>query len=212
MHRWLSLLLICLAAPLASPVGAHPHIFIETRLELRVDDAGQLTGVEVTWIYDELYSLLVLEDYELDSDYDGILTDAEREQLTGFDMQWMEGYEGDLYVTRAGEKVTLKDPVPLETGFADGQIYSVHLRPVDPIPARDLLIKVYDPTFYTAYDLAGGVHVPGGCSVAIGKADLDAAYALVEQELGGRDVDIEDYPAVGHAFADEVRVTCEPSS
>lgn len=212
MNRWLSLLLICLAAPLASPAGAHPHIFIETRLELRVDDAGMLTGVEVTWVYDELYSLLVLEDYELDSDYDGILTDTERAQLTGFDMQWMEGYEGDLYVTRGSDKIALKDPVPLETGFADGQIYSVHLRPIDAVPAKDLLIKVYDPTFYTAYDLAGGVHVPGGCSVAIGKADLEAAYALIEKELGGRDVDIEDYPAVGHAFADEVRVTCEPSS
>ena len=40
-----------------------PHVFIDTGLDFIVDEAGQLTHVRVTWSYDALYSLLVLEDF-----------------------------------------------------------------------------------------------------------------------------------------------------
>jgi len=77
--------LLCLA--LATPLGAHPHIFVDTKLEVLVDAEGRLTHLRITWAYDEFYSLLVTEDRGLDPDYDGVLTDAEIASLNGFDMQ-----------------------------------------------------------------------------------------------------------------------------
>lgn len=96
MNKTLTLCLTLLAAPL----GAHPHIFVNTGLSFVVDDQNRLTHVQVTWAYDELYSLLLTEDLGVDSDYDGVLTAADTALLTGFDMQWIEGFNGDLVGTQ----------------------------------------------------------------------------------------------------------------
>jgi hypothetical protein len=49
------------------PVWAHPHVFIDAGISLMTDDDRRtITSVEVTWLYDELYTLILLQDYELD--------------------------------------------------------------------------------------------------------------------------------------------------
>src|SRR6056297_2811011 len=75
MLRALALLLTTLCAPAA---WAHPHVFVDVTLRFLPDAEGRLTGVEVTWAYDDFFSLLVLEDRGLDADGDMILTEAER--------------------------------------------------------------------------------------------------------------------------------------
>ncbi|MCV2892833.1 DUF1007 family protein [Lentibacter sp. XHP0401] len=206
--RFLTALFICFAAPL----GAHPHVFVETGLRLVVDESGQVAGVEVTWRYDELYSLLVLEDMELDSDFDGKLTQAELAQLDGFDLQWIEGFEGDLYAQAGAGKLVLGPPENRGTTVDAGHITSRHYRALADGP-KALSLKAFDPTYYTAYDLGLGVHMPAGCKSNVVKADLEAAYKL-EAELLGDDVDDPeaDYPEVGEEFADEVIVTCASDS
>ena len=89
---------------------AHPHVFVETGLRLVASESGAIQGVEVTWRYDELYSLLVLEDMELDADFDGRLTAAELQVLDGFDLNWVEGFEGDLYAKTAKGALGLGPP------------------------------------------------------------------------------------------------------
>lgn len=199
---------LCLAA-LPGAAGAHPHIFVDTALRAVLDPAGRLAGIEVTWRYDELYSLLIFEDLGLDSDYDGKLTEAEVKRLQGFDMHWIEGYEGDLYLTAGGAPLPLGKPEPRRTDIAEGRIETVHYRPLAaPVPPGAVTLRAYDPTFYTAYDLSGGVSAPEPCRVEIAPADVDAAYARVEKELGDRSADTEDYPEVGDAFADTVTLDC----
>lgn len=192
------------------PVAAqtHPHIFVDTTLRLVTDDSGRISGVEVVWTYDELFSLLILEDMGLDSDYDGVLTPPELAQLQGFDMNWIEGYHGDLFASRNGDDLTLGPPQPRSTEFGDGKITSVHFRTIS-APGDKVTLRAFDPTFYTAYDLTGGVAAPDGCEVRINRPDLDAAYAAVEEKLEDMPPDPEDYPPVGDLFADTVIVTCD---
>jgi ABC-type uncharacterized transport system substrate-binding protein len=205
-------------APIAS---AHPHIFVDTGVELIHDDNGRLTALRIHWTYDELFSLLLLEDLGLDDDYDGVLTEAETEALQGFDMQWPEGFEGDVYVTAGGAPVALGPP---ETGPAelrpDGMLTSTHTRPLArPVDsaAEAVVVSVYDPTFYTAYSILPAevsTDAPG-CETAVFTPDLDAAYAQLEAALAelGAVVDdpfeAVDFPPVGDRFAEEIRVTCE---
>ena len=106
--RWILTILTCC---LPIPAMAHPHVFIDTGLEFIVDEAGQLTHVRVTWAYDEFYSLLVLEDMRLDQDADGILSDGEKQVLSGFDAEWVEGYNGDLAIFSDGSPVKLSGPL-----------------------------------------------------------------------------------------------------
>lgn len=194
-----------LAAPLAQ---AHPHIFVQTGLTLVADEAGRLVGIEVSWTYDDFYSLLLLEDMGLDPDGDGALTPDELARLDGFDLNWIEGYMGDLYVTAGDAPVTLGRPEGRGTEVVAGQIVTRHYRSFAPVTGP-VTVKAYDPTFYTAYDLEGGVRVPDGCTLSIRPADLDRAYTLVEEALYKNPAMPDDaFPEVGEAFADVVEVTC----
>ena len=55
----------------AFPALAHPHVFIDTSLEVIFDDQARATGVRISWTYDEYFSLVVAEDHKIDLDYDG---------------------------------------------------------------------------------------------------------------------------------------------
>lgn len=191
--------------------AAHPHIFIETALRLVVDPAGNLEAIEVEWGYDELYSLLLLEELELDQDFDGSLTADEFAKLDGFDLKWIPGYEGDVYVTRGEDFLPLGKPESLGVELRNGRLISKHRRSLSG-PADGVMVQAYDPTFYTAYDLAGRVSVAGDCDAEIVVADVDRAYAALEELLFARpqrEVD-EQFPEVGQSFADQVWLSCKP--
>lgn len=205
---------LALLAP-ASLARAHPHVFISTTLALEVDAAGQLAGIEVTWAYDEMYSMLLLDELSLDPDYDGILTEAELDELDGYDLNWMEGFAGDLYVTAPdGRDVPLGPPEGLGVSF-DANVYaSRHRRaPLAPLAADGAVVKAYDPGFYTAYDLQGGVTLTGPgaarCALSIIPPEIDDAYEALAAELSELPPDAIDYPQVGETFADTIRLTCE---
>jgi ABC-type uncharacterized transport system substrate-binding protein len=210
--------LALLAALLPFPAAAHPHVFIDAGLTLILDDENRLTAIRVTWAYDELYSLLVLEELGLDPDYDGILTDEELATLNGFDMNWMEGFEGDTYASAEDGFLALGPPLDHETSMEDARIVTRHTRTVlNPPVARAVSVKAYDPTFYTAYEVSRGVAVEGGaaCDASVLPADLDAAYTMLEELLyGPRSVewDEDSFPEVGESFADEIRLTCASAS
>lgn len=230
---------LCAGGFTAAPAAAHPHIFVETGLKLELDGEGRLIGVEVTWTYDELYSLLVLEDMELDDDYDGVLRPDEIEKLDGFDLQWDAGFAGDLYALRAVEAGQAQGPSGAETAdgakavdeaeaetrelalgapqgrgarFKDGKITTVHFRPLAAQRAGGVMLRAYDPTYYTAYEISGRIEAPAPCRGVLRKPDLERAYAEVETRLGGRSASADDYPEVGEFFADTVVISCDPAS
>ncbi|GGX50253.1 polyphosphate kinase [Tateyamaria omphalii] len=204
-----SLIAIAAVALSAHVASAHPHVFVDTKLKVVVSPDGTLEGVEVHWTYDEFYSLLLMADLGLDPDGDGELTDGELARLNGFDLQWIEGFEGDSYVARNGKPVALGKPSGRGISVKDGRITSAHFRRAQG-PAAGVVIKAYDPTFYTAYHLIGPVATDGPCSATIQPADLDAAYTLVEELLYATPAaEAEDsYPEVGESFADTVTLSC----
>jgi len=208
-----------LTALLPMTAAAHPHVFIDTGLTLVLDAENRLTEIRVTWAYDELYSLLVMEEYGVDDDYDGALRPEELSVLDGFDMQWIEGFEGDTYLAKNGAALSLTGPLAHETSVENGRVVTTHTRRLAaPVALTSaVLVKAYDPTYYTAYSVSLGASVEGGtgCAATITPADLDAAYTMLEELLyGPRSAEFgeENFPEVGEAFADEVRLACVSGS
>jgi ABC-type uncharacterized transport system substrate-binding protein len=203
----------------ATPIAAHPHVFIDTGLELIFDGANQLTHVRVTWKYDALYSLLVTEDMGLDADYDGKLTEAEQTTLTGFDMQWVEDFNGDLEVLSGTEAIELSGPTEATATFDDGQITTTHLRAVlQPLTAADgFIVKPYDATYYTAYDVTLPLELRGtdSCRARVKMPVMGAELAALREELSKVELDAnpEDVglPNIGAQLAQDVIVTCSGS-
>jgi ABC-type uncharacterized transport system substrate-binding protein len=202
-------LIVVLLAGLPLRALAHPHIFIETGLRVDVSDAGEVVAVEITWKYDELFSLLVLEDMQLDADYDGALTPEELDKLRGFDMNWTPGYEGDFYASLGGKALPLGPPEPVDTKVEDGQIITVHRRSLK-AKADGLVLEAYDPLFYTAYEMTNAVEVGQGCAADIKRADTVAATDTLEELLFGMSQAEADeaFPQVGANFADKVVIRC----
>lgn len=204
-------LTLTLAIAVAAPAAAHPHIFVDAGLALELDAEGRVTGVEVTWEYDELYSLFTFEDLGLDGDYDAALTAEELAALDGFDLHWVPGYLGDLYLETGAGAVPLGPPQGRGVSVTGGRIRSVHMRPLpQPVPADGLVLRMYDPTYYTAYTLGLGVTAGADCTATIAAPDLDAADARLRAKLAAIPADQTEteFPEVGGIFADRVTIRC----
>ncbi len=204
--------IIALLTCLPGALGAHPHIFVDASVEVEIDDEGMITGVEVTWVYDDFFTLLILEDMGLDPEADGVLTEAELDQLRGFDLvEWPDWFEGDLYLVNGEE--TAEIGLPTATGIAveEGRIVASHRRDVAPFPAEGTVIEAYDPTFYVAYELVG-VRLPARCSAPITEADPEEADARVAELVGEVNELTFETLEIGHLYADKARITCASSS
>jgi len=208
----------------ALPAHAHPHVFIDTGLEIAFDDEGRAAIVQVVWVYDEFYSMMSIADYGLDPDFSGSLTEAERIELADIYGNWQPGYEGDLYPERGGAPLDLSPPYDFVADYREGRIIISHRRRFETPVAPDevpLVIKVYDPTYYVAYTIAAAPQLRGvaGCRADVILPDFSYAteqlQAALDELMGGAgmgfDVE-EDFPAVGADFAEEVHVTCAAPS
>ncbi|WP_424984743.1 DUF1007 family protein [Microbulbifer sp. S227A] len=216
MIRLLSLLLC--VAPL--PALAHPHIFIDTGLEIMLDDAGALTQVKVTWTYDEYYSLLITEELQVDQDFDGVLTDEDKARLTGFDMNWVQGYNGDLVAALDGAPLALSGPQDATATLQDGRITTTHVRKVTDQPdlaGHVLSLHAYDETYYTAYEVSLPVRILPASLCTLDKIapDIDSELEQMRQMLltinADADLEENDIPLIGARFATEIRVSCPDS-
>jgi ABC-type uncharacterized transport system substrate-binding protein len=215
MRHWMIAVGLLSAAP--GPVLAHPHVFIDAAVEVIFDAEGRAEALRLSWTYDDLFSLLIVEDRGLDPDYDGILTPDAVAALSGFDMQWDADFPGDTYALLSGAELALSRPQDWTASYAEGKITSTHLRrfttPVAMTADNPLVVQVYDPGFYTAYMLVGQTVLTGrdDCTAQVFVPDRSAAdeqllAALAEMSA---DTDIEiAFPAIGAAYAEEVRITC----
>lgn len=201
---------------MAGPALAHPHVWIDARIEVILNAANEATGVRISWTYDDLYSLYIVGDMGLDPDWDGALTAEEEARLAGFDMKWDEGFAGDTYALLGDVPLSLSRPVEWTAGYAGGKITSTHLRefaaPV-PMGAEPLIVQVYDPGYYVAYSIPFDPVVTGGvgCSAQVFVPDLAAADEALKAALSEYtpDIDLEaEFPAIGATYAEEVQVTC----
>lgn len=201
----------------AAPALAHPHQFIDAALTFHLDDEGQLAALQVVWIYDDLTTLIILEELGMDPDGDGALTPAETAQMKTVVGTWPEGFAGDLVLTRNGGAVALSGPLDPDAMMHDGRLVTTHLRALaerfDPVGST-VQLQVYDPAYYTFYDLLRLPEAKGrdGCVVSQDKADIAAAQRLYEKELAllSEEALLEGdaFPEIGGAFADVVRLEC----
>lgn len=190
---------------LAPPLAAHPHVFVDTGLDLVLDEAGQVIAVDVTWTYDDFFTLLIFEDMGLDPDRDGVLNGAELVRLKGFDLiEWPDGFEGDLYLTQNDTPVPLALPKPLSIAVEEGRIVATHRRSLEPVDLQNLVVRQFDPTYFVAYSVQS-FGTPTGCDAFRAPANpSDADQALAEalqtDEVGPVDLGIH--------FADTFTLTC----
>lgn len=200
---------------------AHPHVFVSGGADFGIDEQGRLERLHISWIYDEYASLYLLSYVNADMDGDQKLTDDEKERILADQTNWPDEFAGDSYLFVSGEKRKLGKPVNSDTRILeDGRVEVTFERiletPFRPGAGGDpaAVVKVYDPTFYYAYEtdapkvLGQGAN---GCVAEHKPYDPDApGLAALKTELAalGRD-ETPEQQDVGALFADELILSCE---
>ena len=210
-------LILPFVAALCMPItaAAHPHIFVKAQVAVVFGADGDV-AIQLDWEYDDLFSLLVTSDLGIDMDGDLVLTQDEQDLLDTEITAWPPEFAGDLEVSQAGQILPLLERLDHSMRYEAGLFTESHIRPVAAVPelAAPLEIRVFDPSFYTAYELVTPVEIVGrdDCSIEVVPADIDAAYALAADLLEGADPFDPDpaayFPPIGDAFADRIVVTC----
>lgn len=207
---------------LAPPAWAHPHVFIDAGVEVIFDAEDRLAAFRVVWLYDDFYTMIALDEYGMDPDFTGTVTEAERAELAVIYSSWMPGYEGDLFAYLDGRRLALSGPLELSADVVEGRLLIVHTRAVEErarLAGRELVVQIYDPDYFVAYTIATDPVIRGreDCVASIHGPDWEAADARLRallDEMAGQDAMYieENFPAVGADFADEVRLRCVGSS
>lgn len=204
----------------AQPAAAHPHIFIDAGLEVIFDDQGRATALRISWTYDDLTSLGIISDRGMDEDFDGVLTSAELTAISGFDMEWDAGFAGDTYALLNAAPLAVSGPSDWTASYADAKLTSTHLRRFEtPVALADqpLIVQAYDPSYFVAYTIVSQTVLTNraDCTAETFAPDRVAADAVLQAAItemaGGGDAE-GDFPAIGAAYADEVRVSCAAPS
>jgi polyphosphate kinase len=212
--RGAALGLFALAALAAAEARAHPHVFVDGKVDF-LFAGGRLEAIRVTWVYDAFASLFMLEELGLDADGDGALTEAEKAAIVRDQTEWPEDFEGDSYLSVAGAEAVLGRPRAAEAGLVEGRVVVRFERALaEPAPAEGLeaVARLYDPTYFFAYFVEEAPRIegaPGNCAAHVDPFEADEELAGLQETLAA--LSREETPErenVGALFADRIVLSC----
>lgn len=213
-HRWkaafTTLILGCLLAGAGRPAVAHPHVWIDLRTTVMLDDAGRVAAIGQEWLFDPMYSAYATAGVDTESDQGREFLS----ELVDDSMKNLRDYDYFMRVRADGARQAFDAPTDFTATLREGRLlyrFTVPLaRPVDP-RALDLDIAVFDPTYYIdMVHLEGDVVAfqgsnPGNCGARIvaPTPDMNAIMAAQSADQNTRPDD-----TIGAQFAETVIVTC----
>ncbi len=189
-------------------VYAHPHMFIDTKLEIRLD-GNRLDGLEITWFFDPMFTASIVNDYDLN----GNDSFSEHEVELVYENAFSNLADFD-YFTYVSTGNTTQSPSSVEdfTVFMDGQtlVYRFFV-PFD-IPVRDgcVVVAIYDHTYYC--DI---LYCSDSPITVVGSGSSNASFQIVENSnieiLYGGSVSVsrDGKTYTGLAYPQQVVVTME---
>jgi ABC-type uncharacterized transport system substrate-binding protein len=142
--------LVACLSPL--PALAHPHIFVESRLEVIAGTDGNIQELRNVWRFDEVFSSSVLLDFDRNTDLK--LDEEELAELGETMRTSLADFDYFTSLTHDGASVGVQKPDVIHVSFQDNQILVFFaVKPEKPMPLKGkLTFGIYDPTMYTAID------------------------------------------------------------
>ena len=211
MMRLFSFAVLLLIAFVAQPdaAQAHPHVSVTSTSELIYATDGSVTGVRHIWAFDDMFSAYAIQG--LDTKTKGIYT---REDLAPLAQVNVDSLKEFAYFTTAragGKKEKFGDPIDYFLEYKDSMLVLTFTLPLK-VPAKtpELVLEVYDPTYFVAFALADKeplklVGAPANCKLAVQKPkESKPQQSLSEQNfLNGENANY------GVNFANRMTVACQ---
>jgi ABC-type uncharacterized transport system substrate-binding protein len=139
-----------LTAFASSPALAHPHVFVDYAVTL-VMVGDRVTGVRLTWTFDDLFSGFILQ--EFDQDRNGVLSAQEVQRIEAKHLAEFKrvGYYTSIKVN--GSPISMPDAREFRATVAKSLVSYEFTLPVGVPLASATAIEVWvdDPVYYIAY-------------------------------------------------------------
>lgn len=205
---------LALGLSLPTAALAHPHVFAEARLEITVTSDGTIGELLNVWRFDEVFSSSLLFDF--DNDGDMTLDHEELEEIAQTIRASLADYGYFTFVTHNGASKTIAQPQSFHAQFQDGQLLLVFaVKPEETIPLKgNVIVGVYDPTFYTAIDFASDEHIAldetltSLCGHSVIRPDPDEVLAQNQQMMTESFFNDPNGQDLGKLFATRLEMQC----
>lgn len=195
---------------MTTPLSAHPHAWIDLRSTVVLNDEGHVVGIEQQWLFDDFYSVFVLE---------GADSTAENQKealraLAQSNLKNLHEYNYFTDVHSGDTKVLLGTVNEYESEIRDGRLWMRFVVPfATPVDAsnQQLTFSVYDPSYYIEIaHLEGDLVAFRGsrsnvCTAQIVQPSPSVDMVMLAQAL---DKDAKPDNTLGKIFSERVNVRC----
>jgi ABC-type uncharacterized transport system substrate-binding protein len=186
---------------------AHPHYWIDVFSEWQFDRHGMITSVKLRWLFDDYYSVLLVNDAGT--------TDKDLQAIRDNIMSNTAQHHYFIALEQQGEAVALGTAEQARIGVHDHRI-AIEFRlpiavPLDPRDG-DLVYRVAEPTYYfemlhAEEDPAVLLNdAPPDCRYRVEAPKPDAALIAYAASLG---INESGGDELGIQFAETVTIRCE---
>jgi ABC-type uncharacterized transport system substrate-binding protein len=190
------------AMVVSSPTLAHPHVWVTVTSQVLYDAKGAATGVRHAWKFDDMYSTFAVKD--LTQETKGTFTREELAPLAKVNIDSLKESDFFTYAKTAGIDLDLGDASDYWLDYKDEMLtlnFTVSFK--KPQKTKDLIVEVYDPTYFVAFGFADkdGVALvgpPAHCKANIEKVTMGSGMNDTKFISGN----------LGAASARKIRVKC----
>ena len=161
-----------LAAALATPALAHPHVWVEAHEQVLFGKDGRVDGVRNDWVFDEMYSAFAVQGLAKPGQ---LATSAQLAPLAKTNVESLKEFDYFTFAKSNGRKVEFAPPTDytLEERADKRVVLHFTLPLATPVKTgRYMSLQVYDPTYFVDFELAAKDPVvlagaPPGCSKSV---------------------------------------------
>jgi ABC-type uncharacterized transport system substrate-binding protein len=163
----------CLCSITAAAARAHPHVWVTMKSDLMYAADGLVTGVRHAWTFDDMYSAFATTGLEHKTA--GKFTRTELASLAEVNVSSLAEYGYFTRASAAGKKASFAKPVDYWLDYANGVLTLHFTLPLKaPVAARNLVLEIYDPTWFVEFSFAekdpvAMVDAPAGCRLKVQK-------------------------------------------
>jgi len=198
---------------------AHPHVFVDARMEIVGGKDASLASVRNIWRFDELFSSSVVVDF--DKNGNGTLDPEELEAVSETVRGSIAEWSFYTFLTTGGRDVKMAPPATIRGLYDHGQITLLfEMKPAEPVDLakEKVTFSVFDESYFVAFDFPDAEHfqlldLPKSCSKGFSQPDPDADaedwMAQVSMLKPGQQVP-SDGVNFAEALATKVDVSCAP--
>lgn len=193
--------------------NAHPHVFVDARMEVVINEENAFTELRHVWRFDELFSATLLIDF--DNNGNNQLDEDEIKEITDTVQKSIAEYDFYTAIRKGKEVINFYEPEEIKAYMEDDRmIMLLAIEPENPVKLGDEMLRISasDTSYYVAFDFTSENIVLDGnksaCNKSVNIPDYDALYADNADTLTEAFFDNPENPGLGDEFFAWAEIKC----